>query len=352
VPESGRGRCLDYKPGHFRALPNRDIETARGLRWHALQDGELLTAAHAERRLRKALKMSPTGASRMFVNGAARSTAHRRRCRIRPLIIAILGVVCATAFAADTPSPAPSPEELRGISARGRQLAAYDQAAWHGTDAVKALSPNDALVKNYIARPDADGKWSVAFGHRTPADDAFEIDYEATQTTGPADFVGRALTPPRADTDYFLRAARALDLVRAEFKPPYERPYVIAVLPAAAEGWYVYAYPAVVRLGVWPLGGDTRYTVSADGRSIVATRTLHKTIIEPPPAAGGKPVMGFHVHVLTDRPEDTDVMNVLQRQPPMTELIATHPWMYEISPSGGVVLLGRTEELLRDHRKP
>lgn len=265
----------------------------------------------------------------------------------------MLGVVCATAFGADPLSTAPSPEELQGISARGRQLAAYDLAAWHGTDAVKALSPNDALVKNYIARPDADGRWSVVFGHLTAADDAFEIDYEANQTTGPTNFVGRALTPPRADADYFLRAARALDLVRAEFKPPYDRPYVIAVLPAATEGWYVYAYPATVKVGAWPLGGDTRYTVSADGRTIVTTRPLHKSILEPPPPPAGRtPVMGYHVLVLSDRPEDTDVMNVLQRQPPMKELIATRPWMYEISVSGDVLLLGRTEDILKDHRKP
>jgi hypothetical protein len=245
--------------------------------------------------------------------------------------------------------------ELRGISERGRELAAYDLAAWHGTDAVKAISPNDALVKNYIARPNGDGKWSVVFGHRTPADDAFEIDYEASETLSPTEFVGRAVTPPRLDSDYFLRAARALDLVRAEFKSPYDRPYVIAVIPAGADGWYVYAYPAVVKLGVWPLGGDTRYTVSADGHSIVATRQLHKSILElPPPPEGRKPVMGFHVLVLSDRPEDTDVMNVLQRQPSMKEMIAAHQWMYEISANGDIVLLGRTDEMLKAplHQKP
>jgi hypothetical protein len=269
------------------------------------------------------------------------------------LAVALLGVSGVTAFGDEPPSPAPSSEELRGISERGRQLAAYDQAAWHGTDAVRALAPNDALVKNYIARPNADGKWSVAFGHRTPADDAFEIDYEATESLGPTDFVGRALTPPRADTDYFLRAARALDLVRTQFTSPYDRPYVIAVLPAAAEGWYVYAYPAVIKIGIWPLGGDTRYTVSADGRSILATRQLHKSILEPPPAPAGRtPIMGYHVLVLSDRPEDTDVMNVLQRQPPMKEMIAAHQWMYLISASGDIVLLGRTEDVLNQHRKP
>jgi hypothetical protein len=275
----------------------------------------------------------------------------------RALTLALLSLICTLAFADEPAPPAPaatpSSEELQAISARGRQLAAYDQAAWHGTDAVKALSPNDALVKNYIARPNADGRWSVAFGHRTPADDAFEIDYEATETLSPTSFVGRALTPPRSDTDYFLRAARALDLIRAEFKPPYDRPYVIAILPAGAEGWYVYAYPAVVKLGVWPLGGDTRYTVSADGRSIVATRQLHKSILEPPPPPGGRtPLMGYHVLVLSDRPEDTDVMNVLQRQPPIKEVIATRPWMYEISASGEIALLGRTDDVLKAYHDP
>lgn len=42
---------------------------------------------------------------------------------------------------------------LRAIEARGRALAAYDQAAWHATDAVLALEPTQGLVTHYIARP-------------------------------------------------------------------------------------------------------------------------------------------------------------------------------------------------------
>lgn len=61
----------------------------------------------------------------------------------------------------------------------------------------------------------------------------------------------------------------------------------------------MHAYSAVVKIGVWPVGGDTRYTVRADGRSIVATRQLYKRILEPPPPEARKPVMGYHVLLLS-----------------------------------------------------
>ena len=50
------------------------------------------------------------------------------------------------------------------VTARGRSLYEYDQAAWHATDAVQALHPPDQLVGRYIALK-SDKGWIVAFGH-------------------------------------------------------------------------------------------------------------------------------------------------------------------------------------------
>lgn len=36
---------------------------------------------------------------------------------------------------------------MDAISGRGREIAAYDAAAWHGTDAVLALHPIEARVR-------------------------------------------------------------------------------------------------------------------------------------------------------------------------------------------------------------
>ena len=56
-----------------------------------------------------------------------------------------------------------SPEELAKISERGRALYAYDQAAWHATDALLATHPDKSEDGRYIARK-TDAGWIVAFG--------------------------------------------------------------------------------------------------------------------------------------------------------------------------------------------
>ena len=120
------------------------------------------------------------------------------------------------------------------------------------------------------------------------------------------------------------------------------RPYNIAVLPAGAGRLYVYLYPAQTDPDVYPLGGDVRYLISPDGMKIVEKRQLHKTIIETPPASSGETVAGgYHVHVLSDLPEDTDVMFVLTRKPLMPEVILARGNLYAIDVHGVITVRPR-----------
>jgi hypothetical protein len=101
---------------------------------------------------------------------------------------------------------------------------------------------------------------------------------------------------------------------------------------------YVYLYPAQTKAGIYPLGGDVRYLVSADGLKILNKRQMHKTVLDVAPAKGKKMVAGYHTHVLTDQPEDTDVLHVLQQDPPVPENIATPDFVYEIGVDGAIAL--------------
>lgn len=56
------------------------------------------------------------------------------------IIVAVSLISASTAFSKS--SQKTSPEELAQITERGRALYAYDQAAWHATDAVVATHPN------------------------------------------------------------------------------------------------------------------------------------------------------------------------------------------------------------------
>src|SRR3982751_2046358 len=74
----------------------------------------------------------------------------------------------------------PTPKELAAITDRGRDLAGYDAAAWHASDAVQAKGPKEGSVVRYIARK-IDKKWVVAFGRLDEKQEKFLIAYEASQ---------------------------------------------------------------------------------------------------------------------------------------------------------------------------
>jgi hypothetical protein len=101
---------------------------------------------------------------------------------------------------------------------------------------------------------------------------------------------------------------------------------------------YVYVIPAQTVANVYPFGGNRRFLGSADGNKIIETRPLHKSIRDvthsvPP---GTKPAGGGHSHVLTDRPEDTDVFHVLRQKPPLPEGIGTRSGMYFVDVDGTI----------------
>ena len=81
-----------------------------------------------------------------------------RRTGLRATFAALIFLVGARALGAQQmPSPTQAADEtlrpeLDAITARGRMLAEYDQASWHGTDAVMALRPDQNLVRGYLAR--------------------------------------------------------------------------------------------------------------------------------------------------------------------------------------------------------
>jgi hypothetical protein len=251
------------------------------------------------------------------------------------LRLVITLVFCALAVSAQKPTPL-SDSELAGITARGRLLAAYDTAAWRATDAVLALKPAQGVVGRYIARKTETG-WIVVFGRFTEAKDAFLISYEATQGSEPKTFTAKSNDPPKADTGFYYTAAKAIEIA-LQNSHLEKRPYNTYVLPQDSGQLYVYVLPAQTVADVYPLGGDTRYLVSADGSTVIETRQLHKSILEAkhsiPP--GAKSAGGAHSHVLTDTPEDTDVFHVLRQTHPLPEFIGTKNGVYEVETDGTI----------------
>ncbi len=232
-------------------------------------------------------------------------------------------------------------KELTAITERGRALAEYDAAAWHATDALQTANPNTAAGQHYLAKKE-NGRWTVVFGALNADKTKFLVSYEATRLDKPSEFGVKKNEPAKEDEEFYLFAARAMELTMADFGRA-TRPYNVAVLPAKqTEGkdqqglLYVYLYPAQTKVGTYPLGGDVRYLVSADGVKILAKRQMHKAILDVAPKKGKKMVAGYHTHVLSDEPEDTDVLHVLQQDPPLSEMVATQHFLYEVASDGTI----------------
>ena len=227
---------------------------------------------------------------------------------------------------------------LDGVTERGRALYAYGQAAWHATDAFFALKPDTNGLTHYICTKTPSG-WLVTFPKWNETHDKLLVAYEAMES-GPGKYEARAFNPPKEASDDLAAKERALELAIAGFQHP-NRPYNTAILPAPDGDLYVYLYPGQTKNTIWPLGGDVRYTVSPDGNQIVETRQLHKGILEFEAKPNSSIVGGAHSHVLSDVPEDTDVLYVLNRKPSLPEYIGTAKGVFFVHTDGAIELAKR-----------
>jgi hypothetical protein len=255
------------------------------------------------------------------------------------LVIAVLLSCCAITATAQKSVPL-SQEQLAEITARGRMLFEYDQAAWHATDAVLAAHPKGDNSSRFVCRKEERG-WICVFGHLDA--DKFLIDYEVVQEGSPEESQARLHEPPAEDTGFYFTGVKAMMIAGKDFQITAEkRPDNPVVLPAPSGQFYVYMIPAQTKDGVFPLGGDARYLVAADGNSIIEKRQLHKAILERTAQVpgGGKLAAGFHNHVLSDVPEDTDVFYVWSRKPLVPEMIGmTKKQVYKVETNGTIKLL-------------
>jgi hypothetical protein len=231
------------------------------------------------------------------------------------------------------PAAAPAAEsklDFAAVTDRGRALYAYDQAAWHGTDAIFALKPDVKGLAHYICTQTAAG-WVVIFPKWNEAHDQLLAVYEATETKGR--FVARKLDTATPADAGLVAKERALELALADFPAP-TRPFNTAILPAPGGNYYVYVYPGQTKEDVWPIGGDVRYTISGDGKTLMEKRKLHNAILDM--QVKSKQVGGYHTHAISDVPEDTDVFYVLNRKPSMPEFVGTSKQLFVIDKDGNI----------------
>lgn len=262
----------------------------------------------------------------------------------------IVALMQNAAPAAEDAKP-PSQEYLDKITERGKQLFIYDEGAARCTDAVmklKKVVPNLAenLEKNYqfYLGKKVGNRIKFAFGKLSQDENKYLTFVEPIFDPVTKNVILRGKADEKLptskleiDNDY-LPMARALKNSIQKLKVGGSN-YNYAVLPADNGEHFVYFYPGSSKTGLYLLGADMRFRVSADGKQILETRRMHNSILPYPRPGlpeGEIPVASCHTAIMRDEPEDTDVMHVLMRSPKMPEYVGTKNQMYLISVDGQI----------------
>jgi hypothetical protein len=272
--------------------------------------------------------------------------------RIRTFALVVLPVVSMAIARGASAQSATTQQQLDEISARGRALAGYQRAAWTASMQLLATNPDPWQVQRYVAYH-ADSGWVVAFGRVNAERDTFYVSHIAIPAAVngqrvDSTFEFQTFGAPGPDTDYLVRAARAMDVATMTLGVT-ARAYSAAAIPNEKGEWLVYLTPSADAANVWPLGDDVRYRVSPDGLRVLETHRMHVGMVEASRGMGGgdeRLVAKGSGKALRDLPEDTDVFHVLMNRPAAAEVVVTSRHRYRIDVDGSITLLQGKETVV------
>ena len=168
--------------------------------------------------------------------------------------------------------------DLATVSKRGALLYAFDQAAWHSTDAMLAKGlPQETMqaIRGWVVEPDGDLLSVTYYGFEGTTPYAIYIadirdgKVVSDRVPGPD---GRALSARGA------RMAAAASVAREQpFPQCVDRPFNTVILPPEPDGVVpVYLLTPMLNAGEYPFGGHHEVDVGPDGK-VVGTRDFTKT---------------------------------------------------------------------------
>jgi len=223
----------------------------------------------------------------------------------------IVAAIAATIVACLAPlSPAVAQDrigtaDLDTVSRRGAQLYAFDQAAWHTTDALVARRlPTEKMeaIRGWIVEPHGAALTVTYFG----------LDGAKPYAIYAADYTEEKVVDERVPTTaeplsaQGARMATALDVARGlQLKGCVDQPFNTVVLPPQSDGTIpVYLLTPMVKADAYPFGGHHEVDIGADGK-VAATRDFTRSC-----AAMEKPAnaaMAFITHLLDPHPTEIHV---------------------------------------------
>lgn len=232
---------------------------------------------------------------------------------MRLLLIEVLALAAAMlavpAYAgqADKPSVIPT-ADLATVAARGAEIYAFDQAAWHSTDAMVAHKlPEESMraIRGWVVEPAGDLLTVTYYGLSGTTPFAIYVaeyrDGKVVDDRVPDAGGDRSLSAQA------VRMAAAHDVAVAQpFGACVERPFNTVTLPPRPGSNIipVYLLTPMMKRDAYPMGGHHEVDIGPDGK-LLATRDFSKSclVMERPE----KDATMFVTHLLDPQPTEMHV---------------------------------------------
>ncbi len=200
--------------------------------------------------------------------------------------------------------------DIKTIEALGVHMYSQDQEAWHATDILLANhSPAElgaAHPKGWIVDEMAD-RDVVRFLHEGA--NGLEAAYDVTFVRGAAPALSvpgnRTLSPDEITQAH----ARLLAASNFTFRCSNDPANAVAFRDPTSDAWLVWIMSATHDPNLMMLGGHIRFTISADGKSVIHNDALSRgcNILSRKDPGGETPVAYIFTHLVSNSPVETHV---------------------------------------------
>lgn len=233
-----------------------------------------------------------------------------------------LALTCHAPALAQTAAPAPVPIAewpLLKISAMGLEIYRQDVAAWVATDALMArfAGSRPAGLGGWIVVPEGEDQ-RVRFVIRDG--EAVRPGWDVLVRNGRAGAVEAATDRVLSDEElarFQARQTAAANIGRLRCGPNMNS--VVADDPDS-DGWLVWLLTSTTDANIVPVGGHYRFTVSADGMTVLQRDQLSNGCLampKTPPSPGAQTTSLFINQIVSQTPVETHVFLSLQNRLPI-----------------------------------
>ncbi|NCU11452.1 MAG: hypothetical protein GXC70_04710 [Sphingomonadaceae bacterium] len=251
---------------------------------------------------------------------------------MRRLLI-LLAALVATPVLADPTEPELA--AAREAEARGAEIYAYDQAAWHSTDRMQAdlkkrkwtlEKAQQEGMAGYVVEPAGDGQLLATYygvkDGKTFAMARYRVRGSKVERGGFLKDGDDAALSPLALRLVEMRGKAVDAAIEQKVFRCTRGNLNTVVLPPRADGTIpAYVMSSAVEAGLFPAGGHYRYVFGADGK-LLSSRAFSKSCVNVDSRNVPKKAAGFGVSHLLD-PQPTEIHVFVSYNVPITLFVIT-----------------------------